>query len=232
MNQRVLASAVALIVACFSAVGQEPTLIDQVPMYGGMDRSQYPELKAADEKLTEDASKHFGSREKAAAAWIEQGFRFYQQDRLDMAMRRFNQAWLLDPNNAEVYAGFAAVLHDQGKNCPAMKMMEEALSRKPPTYQGIYPDAGRIIALCAVGDSTLSADAKAALLERSEALFRKGDEVERDKSYLYGTWASAYYWREQYAEAWAMVDKQRQTGGRPSANFIKVLSAKMPEPKK
>ena len=136
MNQRVLASAVALIVACFSAVGQEPTLIDQVPMYGGMDRSQYPELKAADEKLTEDASKHFGSREKAAAAWIEQGFRFYQQDRLDMAMRRFNQAWLLDPNNAEVYAGFAAVLHDQGKNCPAMKMMEEALSRETAHLPG------------------------------------------------------------------------------------------------
>jgi Tfp pilus assembly protein PilF len=78
-----------------------------------------------------------------------------------MAMRRFNQAWLLDSNNAEVYAGFAAVLHDQGKNCEAMKMMEDALSRNPPSYQGIYPDAGRIIALCAVSDNSISEEAKA-----------------------------------------------------------------------
>jgi hypothetical protein len=219
-----------LMLACSPMAGQEQIPIDQVPMYGGMDRSQFPDLKAGDEKFIEDVSRHFGSREKAARAWIEQGYRFYQQDRLDMAMRRFNQAWLLDPNNAEVYAGFAAVLHDQGKNCPAMKMIEEALSRNPPTYQGIYPDAGRIIALCAVSDSTLSADAKAALLERSEVLFRKGEEVERDKAYLYGTWATAYYWREQYAEAWTMVGKQRQLGGQPSPQFIKLLTEKMPGP--
>src|SRR2546423_2550994 len=65
--------------------------IDQVPMYGGMDRSAYPELKAGDEKLIQDASTAFGSREKASTAWVDQGFRFYQRDDLAMAMRRFNQ---------------------------------------------------------------------------------------------------------------------------------------------
>ncbi|HEY9146920.1 MAG TPA: tetratricopeptide repeat protein, partial [Thiobacillus sp.] len=140
------------------AEGQVP--IDQVPMYGGMDRSAIPELKAGDEKLIADTTSRFGTREKASAAFVNNGFAYYQRDDLANAMRRFNQAWLLDPSNPEVYAGFGSVLHDQGKNCEAMQMMEKALALNPPTFQGIYPDAARMITLCAVSDKGLTAEAK------------------------------------------------------------------------
>ena len=53
------------------AEGQTP--IDQVPMYGGMDRAAVPELKAADEKLIADTTSHFGTREKASAAFWRDG---------------------------------------------------------------------------------------------------------------------------------------------------------------
>jgi hypothetical protein len=96
------------------------TPIDQVPMYGGMDRNSVPELKTGDEKLITDTTRQYGTREKASAAFVGTGFAYYQRDDLTNAMRRFNQAWLLDPNNPEVYAGFGSVLHDKGKNCEAM----------------------------------------------------------------------------------------------------------------
>src|SRR5690242_16215311 len=82
--------------------------IDQVPMYGGMDRQSVPELRRADEALIAGASASFGSREKAAVAWAEQGFRFYKANENDKAMRRFNQAWLLDPKCPDVYWGFGS----------------------------------------------------------------------------------------------------------------------------
>jgi tetratricopeptide (TPR) repeat protein len=141
--------------------------IDEIPMYGGIDRSKVPKLKAGDEKFISDVTAHFGSREKASVVWINQGYRFYRQDQIGMAMRRFNQAWLLNPNNPDVYAGFAAVLHDQKKSCDAMKMMEKALALDPPTFHGIYPDAARIVTLCAISDKTLSPSAKAELIARS-----------------------------------------------------------------
>ncbi|CAB3687496.1 hypothetical protein LMG3458_01954 [Achromobacter deleyi] len=226
----------APLIACLTLAGCLATApvapqsrVDEIPMYGGMDRSA-PDIKAADDKLTADASRAFGSPARAAQAWIEQGYRFYRADQLGMATRRFNQAWLMDTHNPEVYTGFAAVLHDQGKYCDAMKMMETALSLKPPSFQGIYADAGRIAARCAAADQTLSGPERAAMITRSDALFRNGEAVEPDKAYLYNAWASAYYWNGQYADAWAMVAKARRAGGQPGARFLEMLREKMPEP--
>ena len=210
------------------AEGQVP--IDQVPMYGGIDRSAIPELKAGDEKLITDTTSQFGTREKASAAFVSNGFAYYQRDDLANAMRRFNQAWLLDQSNPEVYAGFGSVLHDQGKNCEAMQMMEKALMLNPPTFQGIYPDAARTIALCAVSDKKLTAESRIKLFERSEFLYKKAEELEPNKAYLYGSWATAYYWRGQYSEAWAMVAKVRAAGGKPHEKFLGLLREKVPEP--
>lgn len=206
------------------------TPIDQVPMYGGMNRSEIPDLKYADEKLIAETTEHYGTREKAADAFVGNGFAYYQRDDLANAMRRFNQAWLLNPLNAEVYAGFGSVLHDQGKNCEAMKMMEKSLTLNPPTSQGIYPDAARLITLCAVSDKTLSPEAKAKLFKHSQELYIKAEEVEPNKLYVYSSWATAYYWRGQYAEAWTMVTKERASGGKPSEKFLGLLREKMPEP--
>jgi tetratricopeptide (TPR) repeat protein len=209
--------------------------VDEVPMYGGVerletDRYKNPALKAGDEKFVADVTNYYGSREKAARVWVEQGYKFYQQNKLGMAMRRFNQAWLLDASNPEAYTGFAAILHDQGKNCDAMQMIDKALALNPPTFQGIYPDAGRIITLCAVGDETLSVEAKAKLFARSEALYQKAEQIEPNKRYTYASWATVYYWRGEYSEAWAMVAKERASGGRPAEKFLSLLREKMAEP--
>ncbi|WP_447981343.1 tetratricopeptide repeat protein [Achromobacter kerstersii] len=205
--------------------------LDELPMYGGMDRSAAAELQASDKKLIADATPAFGSAEKASQAWVGQGYRFYQSDQLGMAMRRFNQAWLLNPDNPEVYTGFAAVLHDQGKYCQAMSMMDQAISHDPPTFQGIYADAGRIAARCAADDKTLPPEARVAATARSDEWYRKGEAVEPDKGYLYASWATAYYWRGQYDQAWAMVVKSRAAGGNPSPRFMDMLRAKQPEPR-
>ena len=225
-NTLLLASCVA------SSTVSGQTRADEVPMYGGLDRSQTYDLKAADDKFISDVTQHYGSREKAGRAWVEQGFKFYQQDNLGMAMRRFNQAWLLDPANPEVYTGFSSVLHDQGKNCEAKQMMEKALNLNPPSFQGIYPDAARIFTLCAVSDKSLAPTVKEDLIARSEALYKKAEELEPNKKYVYSSWATAYFWRGQYAEAWTMVAKERGLGGMPGEKFLSLLRGKMADPDK
>ncbi len=113
------------------------TPIDQVPMYGGVNRAEIPDLKYADEKLIAETTEHYGSREKAAVAFIGNGFACCQRYDHANAMRRFNQAWLLDPTNAQVYAGFSSVLQNRGKNCKALKMLEESLEYYPRASIGI-----------------------------------------------------------------------------------------------
>ncbi|KGD92110.1 hypothetical protein JL37_15780 [Achromobacter sp. RTa] len=204
--------------------------LDEAPMYGGADRSAAADLRAADDKLIAEATQSYGSRESASRAWVEQGYRFYQADQLGMAMRRFNQAWLLDSKNPQVYTGFAAVLHDEGRFCDAMNMMDRALSLDPRSFQGSYADAGRTAARCAAEDKTLPPEARVAATLRSDAMFRKGEQLEPDKGYLYASWASAFYRRGQYSDAWAMIFKSRAAGGQPSPAFVEMLRVKMPEP--
>jgi tetratricopeptide (TPR) repeat protein len=234
MDLRVLVAGTFILccVGCASPVADtRPTPGDQLPMYGGMDRQAVPLLRKADNQLVEDSVKEFGSRENASASLVNTGYKYYYRDEFDKAMRIFNQAWLLNPNNPQVYWGFGSVLHDKKKYCEAKVMLEKALALNPPDNRGFYPDAGRIYTLCAVNDPALSAEDKANLIDQSEMLYRKGEKTEPGKAYLYSSWATAYYWRGQYEDAWKMIEKQRVAGGaEPSEPFISMLRAKMPEP--
>lgn len=210
--------------------GQREVGIDQQPMYGGIDRTADPLLSAADEQLIADVTKEFGSREKASDAFVEQGVRFYREDNYVMAMKRFNQAWLLNQNSPGVYMGFAVVYHDKGKNCEAKNMVDRALAldlSKPIPLS----DAGRIYALCAVSDGSLSKEVKSQYFKKSDELYRKASADSPNSDYISGSWATALYWQGDYAGAWEKVEKQRALGGTPPGQFIKLLRSKMPEPK-
>jgi Tfp pilus assembly protein PilF len=204
--------------------------VDQVPMYGGADRSIHPILRAADEKLIEDTTRHYGSRLKASAAFVENGFAYYARDDLANAMRRFNQAWLLDSNNPEVYFGFGAVLHDKGMNCAASAQFDKAASFGR-YVQGLTPDAARLLVLCAQEDKSLTEGARAALFARSDALYAEALAKEPNKGYVHASMATAMYWRGSYPEAWAAVARARAFGGKLSERFLQALSQKMAEPK-
>ena len=205
--------------------------VDQLPMYGGLDRQSVPELKAADEQLIANMTREVGTREKASELFVEQGIRYYKQNDYVAAMRRFNQAWLLNPNNPDVFWGFAIVYHDKERICDAKDMVDKALNlglTKPVAIA----DAGRIYTLCAVfREQPFNASTKSELFSKSDELFARANAAAPNNDYIYGLWASAYYWRGDYAKAWEMVQRMRAAGGVPPGQFINMLRAKMPEPK-
>src|SRR5262245_47427258 len=101
--------ALAALLGC-AGLGNQPD--DQIPAYGGGDRDT-PELKKADEEFFAKEIEKHGSREAASRSYADEGFELYRRDDLQNAMRRFNQAWLLDPKNPAAYHGFGAVLSDR-----------------------------------------------------------------------------------------------------------------------
>jgi Tfp pilus assembly protein PilF len=199
------------------------------PMYGGQDRSANSVLRAADERLIEGTTRQYGSREKASAAFVGNGFAYYARDDLANAMRRFNQAWLLDPNNPDVYFGFGAVLHDKGMNCAASAQLDKAASFGR-YVQDLTPDAARLLVLCAVEDKSLTDEARAAMYARSDTLYTEALAKEPNKGYVHASRATAMYWRGNYSEAWAAVMQARANGGRLPAKFLQELGQKMAEP--
>ncbi len=93
-----------------------------LPMYGPGKKTK--EQIKLDQKFMQDVTKQFGSRQKACEAHIDFAWRYFYNNDLETAMKRFNQAWLLNPEYPDCYFGFAAltILSDQDQ---ALKYIEK-----------------------------------------------------------------------------------------------------------
>lgn len=118
---------VALVLAGCSSP-PAPVRIDNLPMYGQPEIPRPTMFKQADEAFVRNAAAGFGGdRKLASLAWTDRGDHFLAEHNLDYAMRRYNQAWLLDDTNYEVYWGFGRVLAAQQKFDAAITHLKKAI---------------------------------------------------------------------------------------------------------
>ncbi len=85
-----------------------PEKINLLPMYG-----KVPKCVAqieSDKIFLADCDKQFNSRKEAAKYHIDRAWNYFYKGQLDTSIMRFNQAWLLDSLNADVYWGFGNIL--------------------------------------------------------------------------------------------------------------------------
>jgi len=72
-----------------------------------------------------------GNRTLASNQTIKLGFDYLYRGDLKTAMYRFNQAYLLDQTNTDIFWGFGAVYLQLGLNVQAKKQYEEGLTINP-----------------------------------------------------------------------------------------------------
>ena len=122
------------IVTCFLVTGcsHSPECVDginKLPMYGGVKKCDAQ--KEADKQFLAYCDKTFKNRSNAAAHMILRGWDNLYKNEQDTAMLRFNQAWLLDSLNAEVYWGFADLLGAKGKYKESLPLYERSKKMNP-----------------------------------------------------------------------------------------------------
>lgn len=86
--------------------------INQLPMYGRQEKNEA--MKAADAAFLADIDKRGITRQDATKQAVQAGWAHWRKKDVASAMRRFNQAWLLDPDNGNAYHGFAVVMAGRG----------------------------------------------------------------------------------------------------------------------
>ena len=103
--------------------------INELPMYGLRDKTA--EQQRADEAYIRFMTKGGRSREEAAEIAAKNAWNvFYSGDKA-AAIRRFNQAWLLDPDNQLALWGFAATSIDRGDWDAALSYYRMAIESGP-----------------------------------------------------------------------------------------------------
>jgi tetratricopeptide (TPR) repeat protein len=97
-----------------------------IPEYGRQKKCQ--DLIDTDNKFLETCDANFENRKEASEYHIQRGWDFFYKNQLDTSMMRFNQAWLLDSTNADIYWGFGNILGRQQKFKESLTYFEKSVA--------------------------------------------------------------------------------------------------------
>lgn len=206
--------------------------IDDVPMYGHSKIPSPEYLSQADKDLIKTAENKFGSKEKASYVWTKLAEDYFNEGNYHYAMRRYNQAWLLDPQNYKPYWGFGQIMMAREKYDQAIIYYNKALELVDDKYQksAVYKDIGAAYAGWARNQAPGTAK-RAKYFKMAHQHFKKSAKLDASYTPAWEAWATSLYEEGKYAEAWKIIKKARSTGIDVPPKLIKKLTSKMPEPK-
>jgi tetratricopeptide (TPR) repeat protein len=198
--------------------------INLLPKFGGQAKNDAQ--KMADEKFLASIDGYYkGDRKKAAEEAAARGWQFLRQGNAPDAMRRFNQAWLLDSSNGSALWGMAAFEAGSGK-------LNESLA--------LFAEADRIVG----GDIDFAADyAKAlgiagaqgknqAMLNDAFTRFAHVHQKAPQHTLNLQNWAITLFYVGNFAEAWKKFKLAEATPRHAELDprFLAALQSKMPRP--
>jgi hypothetical protein len=196
-----------------------------LPKYGLQPKNEAQQ--AADRDFIAAVDEQYkGNRKGASKDIAERGWQFLRQGKAEDAMRRFNQAWLLDGSNGFAVWGMAVIQGNRPGGRP------EALA--------LFAEAEEFVS----GDLDFSVDYGLTLgivgaQTRDEALVKKAfvrfarvyGKAPQHTLNLQG-WAMTLFLVGDYAEAWRKIGLAEATPrrGELDPKFIAALQTKMPRP--
>jgi tetratricopeptide (TPR) repeat protein len=190
-----------VLAASFTASAQVQTgserNLNLVPKYGQAPKNK--ELREVDERYLAEMDKTYaGDRRKAAEAVASRGWKYYFEANYDEAMRRFNQAWLLDASNGRALWGMGAVLSEWEQYREALRLFSEAhvfLSANPQ----FRIDYARALGICGIALKD-QAVVDGALMRFADFYSENSANVNNPQN-----WALTLYLLERYDDAWQKI---------------------------
>jgi tetratricopeptide (TPR) repeat protein len=195
-----------------------------LPKYGNVPKADWQ--KAADDAYIKATDEEYhGDRKKASTDTAMRGWQLLAGGDLEGAMRRFNQAWLLNNKNGIALWGMAAVETEWEKFDESLKLFAEA-EKFVGSEINFSVDYSRSVGMAGVKrkDDALIKDA----FDRFERIYQKAPQNGRNLK----NWAMTLFAEGKYSEAWAKVKLAESTPdkGHLDPSFLADLQAHMPRP--
>lgn len=119
--------------------------INLLPMYGEVKKCA--EQIKSDNEFLANCDKQFKNRKEAAEKHIEMAWGYFYRNDSDNAMKRFNQAWLLDKDNAAIYWGFGNLMgmkHELGQSISLFEKSIKLNPSNPKVYESMSTSYGQL----------------------------------------------------------------------------------------
>jgi tetratricopeptide (TPR) repeat protein len=127
MKKTIYTFALLLLVGCSS--NNCPKNINILPLYGRVQKCQ--EQIEIDKQFVQECDILFDSRALAVEHHLNEAWGFYYSNEFDNAIKRFNQAWLLDSLNADTYWGFGNILGQRQEFEESANYLEKSIYLNP-----------------------------------------------------------------------------------------------------
>ena len=142
MTRHLVIASIAALLAFGAAFADSPP-VNQLPMYG--EREKTPEMKNADAAFLASFEKQGISRQEGAKQVLQSAWSSWVKRDFATATSRFNQAWLLDPENGNAYHGFAVVVSVRGGTPTEVERLFQLAVSKPNVDAVAFVDFGRFL---------------------------------------------------------------------------------------
>ena len=191
----------------FIALAEQP--MKELPMYGGQHKPKVEKNKV----FSKDAAQH--------------GWKAYYEGDFDKSMRRFNQAWMFDPENPEVYWGFGLVLQkraakeDKFRNLrESIKWLEIAHSKNPKNGM-ILGDLA--FAHSIIGFELKKKEEKQLHFSKADDLFERAYALTPDYPPIVAHWSQHLYFTRNYLKAKEKMKEAANGGFKFNPHYLKEL---------
>ena len=102
-----------------------PEGINNLPMYGEVTKCD--QQIQIDNDFLKECDTLFKNRKLAAIHHVNLAWGYFYKNQVNLSMRRFNQAWLLDKDNADVYWGYGNLLGKKSEFENSIKYFEKSI---------------------------------------------------------------------------------------------------------
>ncbi len=129
MSRLITLAVIALVLGSCATTRFTPTAINEIPMYG---KAEFTEgQKDANERFIQAMLADGFTRQTGSMDAVKKGFAYLKRGDFSTSMKRFNQGWLLDADNPEVYSGYGVWYAKQDDYEHAVAMFELGLEKDP-----------------------------------------------------------------------------------------------------
>jgi tetratricopeptide (TPR) repeat protein len=205
--------------------------LNEQALYGTGPKSAY--LQALDREFIAKVTQKAGTREKAAEHMLKRGWEALDQQKEPLAaIRCFNQAYLLAPENSECYWGLGIALGQSRRVTEALATFKLCLTKMPNNAR-LHGDVARAEINFAASAAHSPSVTKLHLAKACD-LCAKGIAINPSEGSIQGNLALANFMQDDYAAAWKAVHAA-EAAARPekiNPGLVEELKRRMPEPKK
>ena len=232
VRNRIVTFLLSILIAAFPSAGITGNVdspINLIPMYGYPEIEKPERLKKVDEAFIATVVKDFGTRERASIAMAYYGWESFRKGDLEMAMRRFNQSWLLNQKSYLPHWGFGSVLSAQGKPKESIIHFEESLRLidEDGEKARLLNDTAR--AYTVLGSQAKDSKKAEMLFEKANKLHAESERLDPQFGSNYRTWGISLYLEGKHKMAWEKIKKARALKADPlPPKMIKTLNEEMP----